>query len=95
MKFSGNWLLVTTPPIVRNGLYVSAKDPNTLCIRDLATGERKDVSRYEIGVTYKYRCEVLFFLTTQINSMAIENLFIDIEAAKIVDKVCESGRLLS
>lgn len=95
MKFSSDWLVLTTTQTnVTNGLLVTSEGSEFLIVKDLSSSVQKKFSRGDLIGDYKYRGEILHILQKAINITECENKFVDQSAAKIIDEICETNRLL-
>ncbi len=95
MDFSSTWEVLSTSPQTTNGVLVTAEGDNILVITDLSSSKQKKVERVDlVSDNFKYRCEILWFLQNAIHIVNAENKFIDPQAARLIDEICEANCLL-
>ena len=95
MNFSGIWNITSSSPDTNTGLFVTTESNDKLVITDLSSLKKQKISRTElVSENYKYRCEILWFLEDKLQIKCTTNGFVDSQAAKLIDEICEANRLL-
>ena len=95
MTCAGNWNVVEDLSSIKTGITVHAEN-NIFYASNLDLGKSIDISMGDfISSYYKYRNEILCTLLSKVNGMdEKEHLYLNSKACELIDKLCESNRLL-